>query len=77
MYGEVLSFQGLERLGHLISLAVQRDEWKPITLSRGGPPLSHIFFVDDLLLFGDASVGQMEVMMDCLDRFCQLSGEKD
>lgn len=66
----------IERLGHLIHKAVERGEWKPIALSRGGPRISHLFFADDLLLFGDASVKQLEVMLGCLNHFCACLGEK-
>lgn len=33
------------------------------------------FFADDLLLLGEASVGQMHTMLDCLNLFCEASGE--
>lgn len=39
-------------------------------------PLSHLFFVDDLLLFSKASREQMETVMKCLDSFCEASGIK-
>ena len=60
----------------LIEVAVSDGLWKPITLSRGGPPLSHIFFADDLILFGEASVSQFNVMVNCLNSFCSFSGQK-
>ncbi|XP_061362742.1 uncharacterized protein LOC133306440 [Gastrolobium bilobum] len=34
----------MERLAHLINVAVQEDVWKPIRLNRRGPLLSHLFF---------------------------------
>lgn len=66
----------IERLSHLILRAVNVGEWKPIRLSRNGPPLSHIFFADDILLLSEASVGQLHTMMGCLDAFCKASGQK-
>ncbi|KAA3461025.1 reverse transcriptase [Gossypium australe] len=39
-----------------IKLAVTESTWKPIQLGRGGPPISLLFFADDLILFGEASV---------------------
>lgn len=44
--------------------------------SRGGPFVSHVFFADDLLLFGEASERQAIVMENVLRTFCQLSGQR-
>ena len=66
----------IERLGHVICSAVELGSWKPIKLSRNGPHLSHLFFVDDLILFAEALVDQIKVVMDCLDQFCEISGQK-
>lgn len=66
----------LERLCHLIETAVDAKEWKPISLSRGGPKLSHICFADDLILFAEASVNQIRVIRKVLERFCTASGQK-
>lgn len=43
---------------------------------KKGPPISLLFFADDLLLFGQASLSQMEVIMKCMDIFCQASGQR-
>ncbi|KAG7543761.1 Ribonuclease H-like superfamily [Arabidopsis thaliana x Arabidopsis arenosa] len=66
----------LERLCHLIDYSVCSGEWKPISLSRGGPKLSHICFADDLILFAEASVKQIRVIRRVLERFCVASGQK-
>ncbi|XP_057418459.1 uncharacterized protein LOC130712657 [Lotus japonicus] len=66
----------MERLAHSIGDAVSSGAWKPIKLSRNGPPISHLFFADDLLLFGEATVAQMECVMGCLNGFCSASGMK-
>ncbi|CAN1153418.1 Putative ribonuclease H protein At1g65750 [Linum perenne] len=65
----------MERLGHIIEEAVNKDVWKPIQLSRGGPSLSHLFYADDLIIFGQASVSQADVVSECLDRFCENAGQ--
>ena len=54
----------MEMLGRLIYSAVESGRWKPIKLSRAGPRLSHLFFVDDLILFIEALVDQIQVVMD-------------
>ena len=37
--------------------------------------LSHRFFVDDLMLFTETSLSQADVILDCLNRFCDVSGQ--
>ncbi|KAG7547784.1 Ribonuclease H domain [Arabidopsis suecica] len=66
----------LERLCHLIDRSVAGKEWKPISISQGGPKLSHICFADDLILFAEASVTQIRVIRRVLERFCVASGQK-
>ena len=51
----------MEKLGHLIQSAVEEGRWKPIKLARSSPLLSHLFFADDLILFGKASLDQIHV----------------
>lgn len=46
----------MEKLGHAINFAISNGEWKPIKMGRNGPSLSHLFFADDMVLFGEASV---------------------
>lgn len=44
--------------------------------SRNGTPISHLLFVDDLLLFGEASVHQAKCMEKVLSSFCNISGQR-
>ncbi|CAN1193771.1 Putative ribonuclease H protein At1g65750 [Linum perenne] len=59
----------------MILSAVEFNYWKPITLSQDGVPLSHCFFADDLVLFGEASVQQARVVFNIFYRFCEASGQ--
>lgn len=43
--------------------------------SRGGPRIFHLFFADDLILFAEASKSQIDVIMECLNDFCAISGQ--
>lgn len=45
----------IERLSHEIHEAVKRGHWKAIKLAHGGTLLTHLFFVDDLILLTEAS----------------------
>ena len=57
----------IECLNHIIQNAVASGEWKPVQASRRGPSLSNLFFADDLILFGEASVQQAKVIKACLN----------
>ncbi|XP_038999129.1 uncharacterized protein LOC120124546 [Hibiscus syriacus] len=66
----------MEGLGQLIQQAVENNTWKPIKLGKDGPRISHLFFIDDLFLFGRANEDQANVFKSILDRFCLVSGAK-
>lgn len=66
----------MERLGHVINGVVTNGRWKLISLERGGPPLLHLFFTDDLVLFGEASLENMVVMQRILEELCCYSGNR-
>nr|KYP65965.1 Putative ribonuclease H protein At1g65750 family [Cajanus cajan] len=66
----------MERLFHLIDITVTQQLWKPIRLSRGGPSLTHLAFADDLILFAEANMNQVEIIQSCLNHFCSSSGQK-
>ena len=66
----------MERLSHIIADQVEADYWKPMRAGRYGPPISHLLFADDLLLFAEVSIEQAHCVLHCLDLFCQASGQK-
>lgn len=66
----------MERLAHIINDSLAYGDWKPIQLNSRSPRLSHMFFVDDLVLFAECSVQQIETIVQCLDCFCVSLGEK-
>lgn len=45
----------MERLGQLITEEVATGRWKGFKFNKNSPVISHQFFVDDLLLFGEAT----------------------
>lgn len=45
----------MEWLSHDIQSEVATGSWKPILLNRGRTMIFHLFFVDDLMLFGEAT----------------------
>lgn len=66
----------IERLANDIHSEVRGGWWKPITITRGGVGTSHLFFADDIMLFGEVTERQVKAMMDCLNRFGKASGLK-
>ncbi|GLT78221.1 hypothetical protein SLA2020_497620 [Shorea laevis] len=64
----------MEKLSYMILSRLQQHQWKPFKISHGGLPLCHLFFADDLMLFGTASLPQVEIIMDCLSEFAGRSG---
>lgn len=65
----------LERLANVIEDSVHSGDWKPIQFCRRGLSLSHLFYADDIILFGEASSCQVQVIKGVLDSFSQASGE--
>ncbi|KAK9113907.1 hypothetical protein Syun_020704 [Stephania yunnanensis] len=66
----------MERLAHGISVAVEKRKWKGVRLGSGGPILSHFFFADDIFLFAEASIDQVEVIKNILEEFKMCYGKK-
>ncbi|XP_050238477.2 uncharacterized protein LOC126687968 [Mercurialis annua] len=64
----------MERLSHRICSAVHNGDWAPIKLNRTGPNLSHLFFADDLILFGQATEDQSHTVNAILEEFSLSSG---
>lgn len=57
-------------------MSVDTGEWKAVSTSRGGPVISHCFFVDDLLLMGEATLRQAETMEEKLQGFYAKSSQR-
>ncbi|XP_061348715.1 uncharacterized protein LOC133294051 [Gastrolobium bilobum] len=66
----------IERLAHLIQLAVDSKAWKPVFLNKRAPPLSHLFFADDIILCAEASVEQAFIINQVLKIFSAASRQK-
>ncbi|PKI46826.1 hypothetical protein CRG98_032764 [Punica granatum] len=56
--------------------AVREGIWRSIQAGRHGSPISHLMFADDLLLFSEASMEQVQVIKNVLDAFCAALGQK-
>ena len=66
----------MEVLGALITDKCQTNLWNVILASKGGISFSHLFFIDDLVLFAKVDCKNCVVVRDALDTFCDLFGQK-
>nr|KYP41843.1 hypothetical protein KK1_036768 [Cajanus cajan] len=51
----------LKSLTHLVNLVIHKKAWKSIKINKRGPLISHLAFVDDILLFAKATLNQVNV----------------
>lgn len=66
----------MEYLSCLINEVVFRAKWTPIRLTKDSPPISHLFFADDIILFAEATLPTIQSINDILNYFCKISGQK-
>ncbi|KAK8499750.1 hypothetical protein V6N12_073015 [Hibiscus sabdariffa] len=55
---------------------MEDGSWHPFRLIRGGLPISHLFFADDLILYAKATVDQAVLISTIRDEFGYFSGHK-
>lgn len=65
----------MEKLAQSITQEVDKSAWKPISMGKNGPPLSHLFFADDLILFSETDSSQVHLIQRVLKHFCASSGQ--
>ena len=65
----------MEYLGQLIVEKCNAKLWQPVKTSGSGSAFSHLFFVDDLVLFARADATNCSIIRDVLDEFCSILGQ--
>ena len=65
-----------EGLNGLIQHAVDVGEVEGVFLCRNGPKISHLFFVDDSLLFCRARIEDINIIQEILRKYEKASGQK-
>lgn len=63
-----------EGLSALLAHAMAAHRLSGISICRGSPRLSHLFFADDSLLFASAKEDEAGVLRDILQQYEQASG---
>ncbi|KAA3481485.1 Retrovirus-related Pol polyprotein LINE-1 [Gossypium australe] len=66
----------MEWLGYFIRSEITAGRWHQIRLSRASQFLSHLFFADDLVIFGKAEMDQAILLKEILKHFCDFSSHK-
>lgn len=66
----------MEFLGQLIERKCMEGAWTLMKASCGNVGISHLFFIDDLILFAKVNDKVCEAISDVLQIFCVESEEK-
>ena len=66
----------IERLSQLINLSIEHKISHQIKIASIGPHLSHLCFVDDIILFAKATKNQVKAIQEILELFCRSSGQR-
>ncbi|KAL3849582.1 hypothetical protein ACJIZ3_011464 [Penstemon smallii] len=64
-----------ELLSRILLRAERNDLLKGIKISRTSPPISHLFYADDLIVFCRATIDDANAFSDCIDLFSNWSSE--
>jgi hypothetical protein len=67
---------GVEVFSRLMFKEERNGSIKGLRIARNVAPIHHLFFVDDLLIFGKASVAEATSIKICLDKYCKWSGQQ-
>ncbi|GKV26879.1 hypothetical protein SLEP1_g36097 [Rubroshorea leprosula] len=65
----------MEYLSIKLSNDMAEGKWKGSKAGKRGPTLSHMFFADDLVFVGKATLTNAQYLKDTLDFFCSRSGQ--
>ena len=62
-------------LARLINREVARGSIKGVKLGLGAAAISKLFYADDVLLFCGAKISEVDVLMNCIDKYYLWSGQ--
>ena len=62
-------------LAKIINREVDRGSIQGVKLGPAAPPITKLFYADDVLLFCRAKIREVDVMMKYIEKYCQCSGQ--
>uniref|UniRef100_A0A803NMC7 Reverse transcriptase domain-containing protein n=1 Tax=Cannabis sativa TaxID=3483 RepID=A0A803NMC7_CANSA len=65
-----------ETLSRLLFSKEKAGLLKGFKLSRRGSAITHLMFADDIILFGQATIKEARSFLDCLNTYCNWSGQE-
>lgn len=65
----------IDVLARLINREVARGALPGVKIAARAPSISSLLYADDAILFCGAKLGDMAVLMDCVNKFCEWSGQ--
>ena len=66
----------MEFFGARITKMCEDNKWDMVRASKNGPSFSHVLFANDILLFAKANTKNCNSIMEVLNNFCNLAGQK-
>jgi hypothetical protein len=69
----------LWKVPEILSRVIAREEnlglMHGIKMAKNCPPISHLLFVDDVIIFSRTNVNEAEVVLNCLNTYSSWSGQ--
>lgn len=66
----------MERLSRRVDMAVDYLLWSPVKVAPHSPPISHLFFVDDMILCGEITPTTCDNISTIMRHFSSISGQQ-
>lgn len=63
-------------LPHIITWAEQQGWIHGIKVGRACPPISHLMYADDLVVYCRVEIGEATAILDCLNELCACSDQR-
>uniref|UniRef100_A0A803QGH5 Reverse transcriptase domain-containing protein n=1 Tax=Cannabis sativa TaxID=3483 RepID=A0A803QGH5_CANSA len=65
----------VDLLSRLLQDYTHKGKIRGMKVTRTAPSITHLMFVDDVILFGQATIKEAQAFMDCLHLYCSWSGQ--
>ena len=75
LFSPFLFILGLEVFSRLMFHEASLGHIKGLKISKNNPAIHHLLFVDDLIIFGQASLAEVVSINSCLAKYCSWFGQ--